>query len=63
MINEINLDQQAFINKYLPADHNEQDVLYLKARFKWMHSQYGETKANWIACCKTYEGTTFQTNK
>ena len=60
MFDEKNLDEQAFINKYLPADHNEHDVLYLKARFKWMHSKHGEVAENWKACVKAYEKSTFK---
>lgn len=63
MFDEKKLDEQAFINKYLPADHNEQDVLYLKARYKWMHSKYGETASNWQDCVKAYEGTTFKNRR
>lgn len=58
-ISDNTLSEAEYINKYLPADHNEQDVVYLKARFAFLSTKgHDEVKAE--IAHKAYQGTTFQ---
>ncbi len=48
-----------WVNENLPKAHNEQDIVYLKARFQWINAPKGETKQYWEKCTQAYQGTTF----
>lgn len=62
MIKILKLSLDEFLLKFLPADHNTQDIEYLKARYKWENAK--ENKENekeaWIEAAKAYKGTTFE---
>ncbi|MBD1430604.1 hypothetical protein [Sphingobacterium litopenaei] len=50
-----------FIEKFLPDDHNDQDLKYLKARYKWEAARRNEDSHKFFELAsKTYNGTTFQ---
>lgn len=49
------MTQKEFVEKYLPADHNDQDKIYLAKRYQW---EKGEI--SWNECSEAYEGSTFQ---
>lgn len=44
-----------YLERFLPADHNEQDKIYLQERYKW-HTQKGYDYSN---VHLAFEGTTF----
>lgn len=49
------MTEKEFIEKYLPADHNDQDKIYLEKRYQWERHEIDYTEVS-----KAYEGTTFQ---
>lgn len=53
------LSENDWVNANLPEKHNEQDIVYLKARFQWINAPKGETKHYWEKCTQAYQGTTF----
>lgn len=58
-MNKLSLTQAKWLKENLPANHNEQDVEYLKARYAWMHAKGFNTEL-WNKCLEAYQGTTFQ---
>lgn len=46
--------EQAYLDHYLPEDHNDQDIIYLKKRYQWIMSEIPYPEVS-----KTYTGTTF----
>lgn len=53
---------EEYLKKHLPSDHNEQDKIYLKARYNWYHGKKVEGKDYYEAVSRHYAGTTFQLN-
>lgn len=55
------LSEDAFIQKNLPEDHNAQDIIYLKARYKWETAGRGEDRRKLFELSsEAYKGTTFE---
>ena len=52
------MSDKEFMDRFLPVDHNDQDVLYLKSRYKW---EMGEV--DFEETIKAYRGTTFEQNQ
>ena len=52
------MSDKEFMDRFLPVDHNEQDIIYLKARYRW---EKGE--ADFDETTKAYGGTTFEQNQ
>lgn len=48
-----------FLEHYLPKDHNDQDIVYLTERYKWMTIR----EYPWSKPSSAYKGTTFEKAK
>ena len=49
------MSENEFIQNFLPPDHNEQDKIYLKERYKWTtQKNYPYSKVS-----AAFQGTTF----
>jgi hypothetical protein len=52
------MTEKEYVQKFLPVDHNDQDVKYLKERYKWeLDNTYPYSNVS-----KAFQGTTWQKN-
>jgi len=55
------LCEDAFNQKFIQQDHNDQDIVYLKARHKWETAGRGAYRAKLFELSsEAYKGTTFE---
>lgn len=53
--------ESEWIARSLPKHHNQQDIIYLKARYAWQFAKKGDDGNKLFeAAMDTYQGTTFQ---
>lgn len=55
------MSKEEYISEFLPADHNQQDLKYLSARWNWETGKTIEERSSAIeVATQEYWGTTFQ---
>ncbi|GGH24803.1 hypothetical protein FAZ19_16165 [Sphingobacterium alkalisoli] len=53
--------EEEYIKKHLPDNHNQQDIIYIKARYAWHYSKKGDDSMKLLEeAMDAYAGTTFQ---
>lgn len=55
------MSEKEFLEKELPQDHNDQDIIYLKLWHKWQTAKTNRAEA-FAKAFEAYNGTTFQKN-